>query len=295
MQTQTGNRFMHMRRGEEGEGGMYGESNMEPYITVCKTNSQREFSVWLRELKLGLCNNLEWWDGEGGGGRFKRERTYVYLWQSHVDVWQKPTQHCKAIILQLKRNKFLKERKGAPISTQRGNRRRMEGRYQHQREDPWLPAAEAAVGSFPVSTSVCSDRFYSWIPLLSSSLHYPPPTTPPLIPLTLLPWVNIQENWCFTCIKWYSFGLVPTKITSSQSFYCGKIHIKIYHFNHFSVNSWVTLSTFTLYTHHHRVSPELFLLLQMKLSAKKTLTAPTLSNPYSIFGLSELYYSRYLI
>ena len=35
-------------------------------------------------------------------GRFKRERSYVCLWLTHVDVWQKPTQHCKAIILQLK-------------------------------------------------------------------------------------------------------------------------------------------------------------------------------------------------
>ena len=33
------------------------------------------------------------------------EGTYVYLWLIHVDVWQKPTQFCKAIILQLK-NKF---------------------------------------------------------------------------------------------------------------------------------------------------------------------------------------------
>ena len=32
------------------------------------------------------------------GGRF--------LWLSHVDVWQKPTQYCKAIILALKINKF---------------------------------------------------------------------------------------------------------------------------------------------------------------------------------------------
>ena len=36
------------------------------------------------------------------GGRFKRKGTYVYLWLIHVDVWQKPTQYCKAIILQLK-------------------------------------------------------------------------------------------------------------------------------------------------------------------------------------------------
>ena len=34
--------------------------------------------------------------------RFKREGTYVYLWLLHIVVWQKPTQYCKAIILQLK-------------------------------------------------------------------------------------------------------------------------------------------------------------------------------------------------
>ena len=31
------------------------------------------------------------------GRRFKREGTYVYLWLIHADVWQKPTQQCKAI------------------------------------------------------------------------------------------------------------------------------------------------------------------------------------------------------
>ena len=31
--------------GEEGEGGIYGESNMETYIIICKTDSQWEFSV----------------------------------------------------------------------------------------------------------------------------------------------------------------------------------------------------------------------------------------------------------
>ena len=46
---------------------MYGESNMETYIIVCKVDSQWDFAVWLRELKPGLCNNLEGWDGERGG------------------------------------------------------------------------------------------------------------------------------------------------------------------------------------------------------------------------------------
>ena len=39
-------------------------------------------------------------------GRFKREGPYVYLWLIHIDVRQKPTQYCKAIILQLKINNF---------------------------------------------------------------------------------------------------------------------------------------------------------------------------------------------
>ena len=45
------------------------------------------------------------------GGRLKREGTYVYLWLIHVDVWQKPTQNCKAVILQLKIKKLLKKTK----------------------------------------------------------------------------------------------------------------------------------------------------------------------------------------
>ena len=57
-----------------------------------------------RLLSLVLCDNLEGWDGEEGGRRIQEGRVYVYLWLIHVDVWQKPTQHCKAIILQLKIN-----------------------------------------------------------------------------------------------------------------------------------------------------------------------------------------------
>ena len=30
----------------------------------------------------------------------------MYQWLIHVDIWQKPTCYCKAIILQLKINKF---------------------------------------------------------------------------------------------------------------------------------------------------------------------------------------------
>ena len=46
---------------------MYGESNMETYITICKIDSHLEFAVWLRNLKQGLCINLVGWDGKGDG------------------------------------------------------------------------------------------------------------------------------------------------------------------------------------------------------------------------------------
>ena len=46
---------------------MYGESNMETYITICKIDRQREFAVWLRKLKQRLCIKLEGWDTVGDG------------------------------------------------------------------------------------------------------------------------------------------------------------------------------------------------------------------------------------
>ena len=50
---------------------MYGKSNTETYITICKIDSQWEFAVWLRKLKQGLCINLEGWDEEEDGREFQ--------------------------------------------------------------------------------------------------------------------------------------------------------------------------------------------------------------------------------
>ena len=71
---------------EEGEGELYEESNMETYITICKTDSQWEFAVCLRELKQGLCINLEGRDGEGDGREVQKGGVDVYLWLTHVEV-----------------------------------------------------------------------------------------------------------------------------------------------------------------------------------------------------------------
>ena len=59
-----------------GEGEMYGESNMETYIAICKIDGQWECAVCLRELKQGLSINLEGWDGDRG----LKGRRYIYTY-----------------------------------------------------------------------------------------------------------------------------------------------------------------------------------------------------------------------
>jgi len=60
---------------------------------------------------LGLVHwdDPEGWYGEGGRRGGSGWGTRVYLWQIHVDVWQKPIQYCKVINLQLKKQKDISE------------------------------------------------------------------------------------------------------------------------------------------------------------------------------------------
>ena len=54
---------------------MYGKSNMETYIAICKLSSyfQKQWIVvGLRKLKQGLCINLEGWDGEVDGSKVQK-------------------------------------------------------------------------------------------------------------------------------------------------------------------------------------------------------------------------------
>ena len=83
--------YGHRERGGKDE--TYGESNMETYNTICNIDSQRAFAVCARELKQGLFDNLEGWDGEGDG----RERTWVYLWLILVDDDRKPPHSVKSL------------------------------------------------------------------------------------------------------------------------------------------------------------------------------------------------------
>jgi len=55
-------------------------------------------------LSSVLCDNLDGWNGEWGGREAWGEGIHVNTWVIHNVVQQKLTQHCKAIILQLKKS-----------------------------------------------------------------------------------------------------------------------------------------------------------------------------------------------
>ena len=76
-------------------------SKMSVYITQ---NTWYLFVVHYQILLLKI--SLLWTKLYRLNQKNKKGVTYVYLWLTHIDVWQKPTQYCKAIILQLKINKF---------------------------------------------------------------------------------------------------------------------------------------------------------------------------------------------
>ena len=60
---------------------MYGKSNTETYIAICKIDSQQEFAVCLRKLTQGLCINLEVWNGEEDGREVQKGGDiYIYIY-----------------------------------------------------------------------------------------------------------------------------------------------------------------------------------------------------------------------
>ena len=84
MDRHTKYNYVHGKRGGEGE--IYGRSNMETYTTMCKVDSQREFSVWLREPEQGLRSAWKSGMGREVEGRFMREGICAYLWLINVEV-----------------------------------------------------------------------------------------------------------------------------------------------------------------------------------------------------------------
>ena len=84
-----------------------------PEGTICRLScSIYSYQTGQRKKKTGQIRAGTWSGMESEvRGKFKREGAYVYPWLIHVDVRQKATLYCKAIILQLQINKFkFKER-----------------------------------------------------------------------------------------------------------------------------------------------------------------------------------------
>ena len=59
---------------------MYGKSNMETYITICKIDSQQEFVVWLKKLKQGLCYQPRGMERGGKREGSSKGRGYMYTY-----------------------------------------------------------------------------------------------------------------------------------------------------------------------------------------------------------------------
>ena len=60
----------------------------------------------MKQVTQSWCSGTTQRDGVGRevvvGAIFQDGGTHVHLWLIHVDIWQKPSQYCKVIILQLK-------------------------------------------------------------------------------------------------------------------------------------------------------------------------------------------------
>ena len=64
---------------------MYGKSNMETYITICKI-ANRNLLYGSGNSSRGSVLTCRGGMGREMGGRFKKEGIYVYLWLTHVEV-----------------------------------------------------------------------------------------------------------------------------------------------------------------------------------------------------------------
>ena len=112
LQGSNGDRDIESRLGSQGreaEGGANWASSIETYTWPCVEHiANGNFPYDTGNSNLVLCDKWEQQNGEGVGGRFKREGVYVYLWLIHLDARQRPIQYCKSMILLLKINKLNK-------------------------------------------------------------------------------------------------------------------------------------------------------------------------------------------
>ena len=66
-------------------------------VLIPRKGQQHQGLFEKRKLNPVFFDNLEGCDGVGDG--FRKGGIYVYLWLIHVDVWQRSTQYCRAVVL----------------------------------------------------------------------------------------------------------------------------------------------------------------------------------------------------
>ena len=97
--------------GEEGDGVMQEESNK---FTIPCVKQIANGNLRYDSGNSNRGSATGWrvgWGGRWEGGLGRRGQEYIYIWLILVDVWQKTTKFCKAIILQLKNlNKKIKKK-----------------------------------------------------------------------------------------------------------------------------------------------------------------------------------------
>ena len=74
-----------MDMGEEGE--IYGKSNMETYITICKIEANGNLLNGSGNSNRGSVSSQGvGWGGRWEGGSKRRGYIYIYIWLIHVEV-----------------------------------------------------------------------------------------------------------------------------------------------------------------------------------------------------------------
>ena len=78
---------------------MISENTIKTY--TLPVNVKQPAGVWCMMQGTQSQGSVIAWSGGGEGCSrgFRRQRTDVYLWPIHADVWQRLPQYCKVIIL----------------------------------------------------------------------------------------------------------------------------------------------------------------------------------------------------
>ena len=74
------------------------ETCILPYV---KQMTSASLMPEIGHSELVLQDNPQGWDGEGCGRGVQDGETHVHPWVIHIYIWQKASQYCKVIILQL--------------------------------------------------------------------------------------------------------------------------------------------------------------------------------------------------